>query len=211
MTTDNTDLKLTPTQIQALVVLMAEARDLTNSELKELAGFALTGDASAKLAKAGLIETDRTHRPFSHSLTDKGSRFVREIHMSPPPKSGGSAGRTLFVLLANVQRGLERQEVSHAEFFKRGGMVVESVESAVRAAYVRLATAPGAWVGLADLRADLADIDRASLDETLRSMARQTGVRIIPIADTKNLDAAERAAALRIGSQDNHAIAIELP
>jgi hypothetical protein len=210
MTTDSTDLKLTPTQIQALVVLMAEARDLTNNELKELAGFSLTGADNAKLVKLGLVETDKSHRPYSHGLTDKGWRAARELHLTPPTRAS-AATKTLLVLLANVQRALERQEVSHAEFFKRGGMVVESTESAVRTAYARLASAPGGWVGLAALRADLADIDRASLDDTLRTMARQEGVRIIPIADTKNLDATERAAALRIGGQDNHAIAIELP
>jgi hypothetical protein len=208
MTTDSQDIKLTPTQIQALVVLMAEARDLTNTEMKDIAGFALTGESAARLVKLGLVQTDRTHRPYSHSLTDAGWRHARELHLAPPPKAGGSAARTLFALLANLGRGLERQQVSHAEFFKRAS---GTSDVAVRAAYERIATAPGAWVALSDLRTALAGVDRDALDDTLRTMARQPGVRIIPIADTKNVRPVDRTAALRIGGQDNHAIAIELP
>jgi DNA-binding MarR family transcriptional regulator len=212
MATENVP-SLTPTQIQALVVLMVEARELTNNELKELAGLTLTGSDNTKLETLGLVETDRSHRPFSHVLTDKGWHVVREIHTTTPPKAGGSAAKSLFTVLANVHRSLDRLQTSHAEFFKRTSVDARQVttESAVRAAYGELARAPGEWVGLAVLRERLAGIDRKAVDETLRAMAHQDGVRIIPIADTKNLDAHDRAAALRIGSQDNHVIAIELP
>ncbi|MFC7482691.1 hypothetical protein ACFQX7_25505 [Luedemannella flava] len=90
---------LTPNEILALVVLMVEARELTNNELKALAGFALTGAQNTKLVKAGLVETNRSHRPFSHQLTEKGWRVVRELHTVAPPKAGGSAIRSLFTVL----------------------------------------------------------------------------------------------------------------
>jgi hypothetical protein len=78
MSTADAVPSLTPNQINALVVLMVEARELTNSELKDLAGFALTGADNTKLVKAaGLVQTDRSHRPFAHELTDKGWAFVR--------------------------------------------------------------------------------------------------------------------------------------
>jgi len=206
---------LTPTQIQALVVLMAEARELTNSDLKDLAGFTLTGADNKKLETLGLVMTDRSHRPFSHQLTDKGWRLVREIHASTPPKAGGSAGKTLFVLLGNLHRSLDRLHVSHGEFFKQGGAaaparVVEpvDVETAIRTAYRELATRPGDWIGLADLRERLGPVDRSTVDDTLRGMLGQAGVRIIPIANTKALKPRDREAALRIGDEDNHALAI---
>ncbi|NUT36744.1 MAG: hypothetical protein HOV79_27125 [Hamadaea sp.] len=203
---------LTPTQLQALVVLMAEAREVNNKELKELAGFALTGKDLTKLVQLGLVETVRKPLPFTHSLTDKGWRVVREIHTAPAPRGAGSAVKSLLVLLANVHRSLDRLQVSHAEFFKHHAVRQEQpdVESAVRSTYHGLAKKPGAWVDLADLRESLPGVERAELDETLRAMARMDGVRVIPIADVKNLDARDRKAAVSIGGQDSHVIAIGL-
>ncbi|MEU9510116.1 hypothetical protein AB0D32_27985 [Micromonospora sp. NPDC048170] len=215
---------LTPNQINALVVLMVEARELTNNELKELAGFALTGADNAKLVKLGLVETDRSHRPFSHQLTDEGWRVVRQLHAGTPPRQAGSATRSLLTLLSNLHRSLDRLRLSHADFFKQapgtpapaGGptpsapVVAEpgAVEALIRAAYHELARKPGSWVGLADLREHLGAQDRASVDAALRAMVRQEGVRIIPVANTKSLTARDRAAAVRIGDEENHTLAI---
>ncbi|MEU7585581.1 hypothetical protein AB0A95_04690 [Micromonospora sp. NPDC049230] len=224
---------LTPNQINALVVLMVEARRLTNTELNELAGFTLTGKDNKKLVDLGLVETDRKTRPFAHELTDEGWRVVRHLHLGTPPKQGGSTTRSLFVVLSNLHRSLDRLRVSHGDFFKQtdatapaaGGPRPEApatataavtatdrtatdVEALVRTAYRELATAPGAWVGLADVRDRLADTDRASLDAVLRTMVGREDVRIIPVANTKSLTARDRAAAVRIGNEDNHALAI---
>lgn len=212
MPTDESLPKLTPNQINVLVVLMAEARELDNNELKELAGLALTGADNAKLVKLGFVITDRTHRPFSHQLDDAGARFVRELHTAEPPKAGGSAARTLFTLLKNVQRGLAQTSAkSYGDFFSRsttGPASAASLEEQIRAAYRELAKAPGDWVALADLREKLTDVDRDSLDDALRAMLGEEGVRIIPVANTKALQPRDRAAALRIGDEDNHALAI---
>lgn len=216
---------LTPNQINALVVLMVEARRLTNVELKELAGFTLTGKDNTKLVDLGLVDTDRTHRPFAHELTDEGWRVARQLHSSAPPKQGGSTTRSLFVVLSNLHRSLDRLRVSHGDFFKQTGATSEprqeapaaaaaapvsaaQVEALVRSAYRDLATAPGAWVGLADVRDQLVDTDRATLDAALRAMVGREDVRIIPVANTKSLTARDRAAAVRIGNEDNHALAI---
>jgi hypothetical protein len=63
-------------------------------------------------------------------------------------------------------------------------------------------------VGLAALRERLADVDRGAVDSALRAMARQHDVRIIPVANTKSLTDRDRDAALRIGMEDNHTLAI---
>ncbi|MET7709526.1 hypothetical protein [Micromonospora sp. NPDC005413] len=217
---------LTPNQINALVVLMVEARRLTNVELRELAGFALTGKDNQKLVDLGLVETDKSHRPFAHELTDEGWRVVRQLHTAAPPKQAGSATRSLFTVLSNLHRSLDRLRVSHGEFFKQTDAAAPpasepgheapapatpaaaDVEELVRAAYRDLATAPGAWVGLADVRDRLADTDQASLDAVLRAMVGREDVRIIPVANTKSLTPRDRAAAVRIGNEDNHALAI---
>ncbi|MGW3856931.1 hypothetical protein [Micromonospora arida] len=231
---------LTPNQINALVVLMVEARRLTNVELKELAGFTLTGKDNTKLVDLGLVDTDRTHRPFAHELTEQGWRVARQLHTAAPPKQGGSTTRSLFVVLSNLHRSLDRLRVSHGDFFKQteataapatseprqeapaptvtatttaaaaaaAPVSAAEVEALVRSAYRDLATAPGAWVGIADVRDRLADTDRAALDAALRAMVGREDVRIIPVANTKSLTARDRAAAVRIGNEDNHALAI---
>ncbi|NBE84678.1 hypothetical protein [Micromonospora rubida] len=240
MSSDTADLpNLTPNQIYALVVLMVEARELSNTELRELAGFPLTGEHGKKLVKAGLIQTDRSHRPFTHELTDEGWRVVRELHTGAPPKAGGSASRSLFTLLGNLHRGLDRLRVSHADLFKQTAATASApaaeaapvpaapaaasapaaalatpadggsdVAELIRVAYRELAKAPGAWVGLADLRERLGDTDRAAVDAALRTLVRQDGVRIIPVANSKSLTARDRAAAVRIGEEENHTLSI---
>lgn len=216
MTSTDAVPSLTPNQINALVVLMAEARELTNTELRELAGFPLTGADNARLVKLGLVETDRSHRPFSHQLTDEGWRVMRQLHSGAPPRQGGSGSRSLFTVLVNLHRALDRLRVSHGDFFKQSGAapatapapVRADAEQLIHAAYRELATAPGAWVGLADLRDRLGDLDRGTVDTALRAMVHQDGVRIIPVANTKSLTTRDRAAAVRIGDEDNHALAI---
>ncbi|WDZ82647.1 hypothetical protein [Micromonospora cathayae] len=247
---------LTPNQINALVVLMVEARELTNTELRELAGFALTGADNAKLVKLGLVTTDRSQRPFSHELTERGWHVARHLHAARPPRQAGSATRSLLTVLGNVHRALAGRQISPADFFRPGspgpdagpdfgpadnaGTIDNAVSVAgtgdptragsaapaddpaavpegdpfgdpqalVRAAYRELAVTPGDWVGLADLRELLDEVDRDVVDAALRGLVRQPDVRIIPVANTKSLTARDRAAAVRIGDEENHALSI---
>jgi hypothetical protein len=187
---------------------MAEAREVGNGELKELAGFALTGENKNKLNDLGLVESRKVNRAFAHQLTDKGWRHMREeLLLTPPNKQGRSALRSMYTLLANLNRSLDRLQVPPGEFFKQTAPEV-SPEARIRAAYEALAPAPGDWVGLADLRDRLADLDRSTVDTALRALAREPGVRVIPVANTKSLTERDLAAALRIGAEDNHTLAI---
>ena len=76
-------------------------------------------------------------------------------------------------------------------------------------AYQKLATEPAGWVSLADLRELLDDIPRPDQDAALKRVAVQAGVRLIPVANLKSLTSRDRAAAVRFGGEDNHALAIE--
>ncbi|MEV8513544.1 hypothetical protein [Dactylosporangium sp. NPDC051484] len=231
---------LTPNQILALIVLMSEARELNNNELKELGGFSLTGADNTKLEKKlGLVETDRTHRPYSHQLTEQGWGLVRRLHTMKPPTEAKSATRTLLTLLGNISRSLEQLQsthgvkLSHGEFFRPQPLPAESgaaevgdaevgdvevgdveggdAESRVRKAYASLVGRPGDWVGLADLRDQLPGLARAEVDAALMALLDQDGVRIIPVANTKALSARDRAAAIDIGGEASHALAIGQP
>jgi hypothetical protein len=195
--------------VYALVVLMAEAREVDNLELEALAGFGLTGANRTKLNDLGLVESRKVKQTFAHQLSEKGWRFMREIHLTEPNRQGRSALRSTHTLLVNLSRSLDRLQVSHGEFFKQTAPEPDAgVESRIRTAYDGLAPAPGEWVGLADLRDRLADLDRSTVDTALRSLARRDGVRVIPVANTKSLTDRDRAAALRIGAEDNHTLAI---
>ena len=164
--------------------------------------------------------------------------MARRLHTAAPPKQGGSTTRSLFVVLSNLHRSLDRLRVSHGDFFKQTEATAAATTSEPRrntgthrdrddggtgsggtgvrgggggAGSLGLpgsGPAPGAWVGLADVREQLAGTDRDALDAALRAMAGRDDVRIIPVANTKSLTARDRAAAVRIGNEDNHALAI---
>jgi hypothetical protein len=216
--------KLSPNQILILIVLMSEARELNNTELKELAGFPLSGADNKKLETLGLVETNRTRSPYSHQLTDEGWKQVRKLHLMEPPKESKSATRTLLTLLGNIDRSLGQLRSTHGvllsqgEFFRpqqapvEGGVAeIEDAESMVRKAYALLAGQPGDWVGLADLRDQVPGLTRAAVDAALMALLDQDGVRIIPVANTKALTPRDRAAAIEIGGEANHAMSIGRP
>jgi hypothetical protein len=106
--------------------------------------------------------------------------------------------------------GAERAEQA-AEFQTAAPAESDSpaVESAIRAVYADLVDKDGGWVGLAPLRAKLGAYSRAEVDRALRGLVVQPGVHIVPVANLKSLTSADREAALRLGGEDNHAIAIE--
>lgn len=83
-----------------------------------------------------------------------------------------------------------------------------SDEEQIFSAYRELASKPNEWIGLADLRDRLTGMDRADQDAALLALVRQPGVRIIPVANTKALDTRDREAAIRVGHENAHTIAI---
>ena len=82
------------------------------------------------------------------------------------------------------------------------------VKDRVRAAYDARPKAPGGWVGLADLRDDLGDLNRGEVDAALGELAREPGVRVAPVDNTRALRSRDRAAAVRLGDSDRHMIAM---
>ncbi|MET0702307.1 MAG: hypothetical protein ABWY93_21855, partial [Mycobacterium sp.] len=59
------------------------------------------------------------------------------------------------------------------------------------------------------LRAELPEVTRPELDAALTRMYRTPGVSLIPEENQKTLTAEDRAAAVEIGDQAKHLIAIE--
>jgi hypothetical protein len=202
-----TPADLTGTERSVLLVLMAEARPVPNPDLVAL-GPKLDKPGRDKLNALGLIESDRSTGRFVHELTDRGWRLCHDILAAgPPPRSTGPA-KTLYTVLGSLNRYLRRADLSLADVFGSDGQAPATAEERIRRAYADLAPRPGGWVSLARLRIELADTPRAEVDAALHSLFRAPDVSLIPEENQKVLTAADRGAAVVIGDESKHLIAI---
>lgn len=95
---------------------------------------------------------------------------------------------------------------------------IDRIRAAYRRVIAQQGKRPGDWVMLTDLRPDVGG-HRPHVDAALVRMGRgdyrgprgYNDVSIVPESNQKTLTAYDRAAAVRIGNQDNHLIAIEGP
>jgi hypothetical protein len=215
------DTKLSLPEITILLLLMAEAREISNPELKERYQRTLDGNERRRLNELKLVESWKEGRPYVHVLTDAGwARCAEEIRAGSPPRGARPADRTLFGVLANMPRGLDRHGLSLADFFARDADVApateaaqpappgRSIEDRVRDAYQQLAKEPAAWVSLTRLRSLVDDVPKAELDAVLVRMNRMPDVIFVPESNQKTLTRADREAAVRIGDQDKHLLSI---
>lgn len=211
---------LTPTESAILVVLMSENRDIRNPDLKEHFGFELKKPSRDKLNRLNYVETRTESRVMVHRLGDAAwDRFREPLNFAGArPRAFGAA---LGSLLAAVQRDLERNNRSLAMAFApelaepgprpepapRPAPGVDLTDR-IREAYVATASAPRAWVSIADIRRKLGDVDRADLDAALRRLERAPDVNIVPESNQKALSEEDRRAAVIIGDQPKHFLAI---
>jgi len=272
---DPTPVKLSLNQVAVLAILMAEARELSNTDLRELAGVTLTGTDRTGLSRLKLVEERKVGNTYYFELSPAGwstaAGLLAEQSLAKGLTKGAATG-ALLALLGGVARGLAGQGHDPRAFFRgtpdpraastpaagtpadngpgmpagnaaepptpnaadvpapnAAGVPAENgaaltvdpattapvaapvgdLEAGIRAAYRSLARQPADWVGLADLRERLGDAPRGEVDAALRRIAVKPGVRLIPIANLKSLTARDREAALRLGGEDNHALAIE--
>jgi hypothetical protein len=189
---------------------MAKSRPVPNPDLLAL-GPKLDKPGRDKLNELGLIESERSSGRFIHELTDRGWHLCREILSDgPPPRSTGPA-KTLYTVLASLDRYLDHADLSLADVFGYPDDVQTkaTVEDLIRDVYAKLTPRPGGWVGLTHLRAELADAPRAEIDAALHTLYRTPGVSLIREENQKALTDTDRDAAITIGGQDKHLIAIE--
>ncbi|MDV8020328.1 hypothetical protein [Rhodococcus sp. IEGM 1330] len=211
---------LNGTEAAVLLVLMAEASPVKNSELRAM-GPELAKPSRDKLKNAGLIEVNSSVRPMTLELTDKGWRICGDLIGGEPPARSTGAGKAMFTVLAGLRRWLDRTDSRPADVFSARGDEPASgdepdttpetvdVEASIRAAYARLAREPGSNVRLSRLRNELRDIPRSDLDDALARLRRAADVSLIPEENQKTLTDEERAAAVVVGNQQNHLLSIE--
>ena len=194
--------QLTLRERATLLALMAEARELTNAELRAVAGFTLDGRPRRRLNEQKLVTSRKVGRSFTHELTDDGWAWCREELAVRRPERAGYGGGALYALLAGLDRYLARSGLQLSDAFR------PDVEKQVRAAYARLGR-PGDWVALAQLREQLPDVPRPALDAELERLAALPGVHVRAASDQKALTEDDHAAAVRFGGDDRHLLMIE--
>lgn len=195
--------ELTGTEQAVLLVLMAESRPVPNPELERL-GPKLDKPGRLRLNQLGLIETT-DGRPLVHELTDSGWALCRELFGAPTPARSSGQGRALYTVLSALNRYFDRADLAPADVF----LPPAQAEEQLRSAYTRLAALPGGWVSLVRLREAVPGLARDEVDAALINLYQQPGVSLIPEENQKVLTAADRAAAVQIGDQNKHLMAIE--
>ncbi|MGB3443380.1 MAG: hypothetical protein WBA97_31985 [Actinophytocola sp.] len=202
--------RLTSQDISALFTLMAVAREIDNTELAEATGIRITGDVRRRLNDLGLVSSSRTgNKPYVHDLTDKGWVRCRTELAAQRPARPGYYGYAFFAVLNSLDRFFDRENRQLADVFQPEVDGGDNLEAQIRSAYRKLAPRPGEWVHLARLRPLLNGASREDVDGVLKALGRRQEVTLAPNPDRKSVTADDRAAAVRIGGDDNHLIAIE--
>jgi hypothetical protein len=192
----------------ALLLLLVERREIPNAEMKNDYGIELTPAGRTKLNKAELLVTRKEGRRLIHQLTPAGEDWCEGAlgTIETPPRAGALA-RVGFEWLRAIVRYMREQNIRLREVLVKdddGGL-----ESLIRAAYQELSDEPQDWVRLAQLRPKLNGAGKDEVDEKLLAMSRTGLVHLAQSANLKALTDADHAAAIRIGSEDKHLVAIE--
>ncbi|MGW4423374.1 hypothetical protein [Streptosporangium sp. NPDC004631] len=113
------DRALSLPEVSALVVLMVEAREVSNPELKARYGLTLDGKARLRMNDLKLVDSWKQGRAYVHMLTDAGwARLAEEFQTGTVPAPTGSAGAMIRALWAGLQGFLERTDHRLADVFQ---------------------------------------------------------------------------------------------
>ena len=203
-------MALTGAQRATLLALMIQAGPAPLAFLTNTVKISLKKDKRDELVGEKLITV--TGKPMVLELTEDGWAAAKQEFKSELPPRAGAFGGTLYLLLGFLSKYLEHHELSAAQFFASTApaeiIPPADLEDQIRKAYDELAAAPGAYLMLADLRAALPGADRASVDAALLRMDHAKSIILIPESNQKVLTAGQNAAAIRIGNQDMHLLAV---
>lgn len=83
-----------------------------------------------------------------------------------------------------------------------------SATEAIVTIYRSLRQGANPWVGMADLRDRLSAFSRGQVDDALMDLVRAGRLISIPEENQKTITSRDRAAAFRLGGEDNHMIAM---
>jgi hypothetical protein len=200
-----------PKQTLVLFSLLFTGKEPKMSDLRPR----LSPRERAALVKQGLIELDRRGRAQHVVLTDAAWAWVG-ANLASPIGDRTPAGETLKTVLACLHAFLTAQGISLAELVRpqpkpngkppvRDGQ--PGLVARVRAAYLRATGGrPDVRVRLADLRAALADVSRAELDQTLLAMEQARTAAFFPLDNPQERFPVDDREALRIAGRPHHVV-----
>lgn len=196
--------KYTPSARAALMVLMLENREVPNPELTKRYKITLTPADRQLLNKDGLLKTSETTKPYLHRITDDGVEWcLTDLAEGETPSRSGPLSRASAEVLRRVVLYLRRHGTL-VEAIRSGGL-----ESLIRTVYLDLSVKPQDWIRLARIRPELTGSDKGEVDALLLEMTKTGTVHLTPDSNRKVLTDDDHAAAVRIGGEDKHLIAIE--
>jgi hypothetical protein len=201
---------LTPTDYAFLILLKIEGREISNNELAELHGVRLIGPSLARLNGAGYVLSETKRRPYRHALDPKGAKVLdlpwklAEDGAEGKENKRNEKEQQLWAALSALH--------NHYRHAGDGGPAPvhdgRALDERIRSAYADLAAEPGAWVSLSRLRPLFGDVSKAELDKALGHLLDAPDVNLEPEPNQKTLKPEDRRAAVRIGGEDRHLLAI---
>jgi hypothetical protein len=206
------DHDMTASEAAILLVLMAEAREVLNTELQALYGLDVRLKQRENLVGTGFLDSRPSGRTYALQLSDAGwLRMEKDLDLRL--RGAGALSSALTALHARLRDRLvvRARCSSMAELFAAVDLRAPAkadLRPRIISAYDALAEHAAAWVNLRRLRPFFADVPRRDLDEALRSLGQQDDVNIAPESNRRLLTAADREAALLISGQENHLLAI---
>jgi hypothetical protein len=213
--------QLSDNHIAALFALMGAAREISNNELFELAGFRIDGTLRKTLNERHLVvSTRKGNKPFVHELTDAGWKRCEAELSGEQLKATKYLAGAFHMVLGGIDRQLQRErrilanifqkeDTSAAEQAAQPASIEPLSETTIAALYRKLADNQGDWVRLASLRPLLGETPRAEVDRVLKEMSKARRAHLAPDPDRKSLTTVDRDAAIQIGGEDNHLIVVE--
>lgn len=204
--------ELTSAEYAYLIILRAEDREISNTEMYENYEVRLLGLERRSLLQQGYIVSADRPTPYRFVITGKGveaSRRPLTIEQNRVAKGAKRAAgeKQLYWAGMLAQQKLLLRSASGSTATSAASAPVD-LAGRVRAAYTGLADGPGKFIRLADLRALLADVSKSELDKVLEAMLDSPEVRLEPEPFGLRVGAEDRSAAVHIGGEDRHKLAI---
>jgi hypothetical protein len=106
--------------LSALFALMGAAREISNTELQELAGFRIDGELRRTLNERHLVVSTRhggNNKPFVHELTDAGWKRCEAELAGERPEGSGHLGGAFYMVLDGLGRYLRHENKILADIF----------------------------------------------------------------------------------------------
>jgi hypothetical protein len=169
------------------------------------------GWAMARSELAGELPNTALARAASAAIADQLSRYLDRSGLAladvfKAPDEGVEAPDDVFKA---PDEGVEDEGAPTDEEIPAGASTGDVLQSRIRAVYWAATPKAGAWVLLTEIREQLGDVSRAEVDDALLRLDRASDVTLSPESNRQALTPADKTAALKIGQQKMHLLAIE--